>query len=66
MIYLPYCIRYSGYTKRSKLLGDIYNLAVILDDYCNNHSDSENISHILPLVKILLNKIDKLNVKEFI
>ena len=49
--------------KGNNKLDDIYNLTVILDDYCNNHRDNEHISHILPLIKILLQKIDKLNAK---
>ena len=65
MLYLFCYIRRSE-NARNNTMDDIYNLAVILDDYCNNHSDNENISHILPLVKILLDKIDKLNVRGYI
>ena len=42
-------------------MDEVYNLTVILDEYCDMHLENENISYISPLIKIILNKIDKIN-----
>ncbi len=42
-------------------MDEIYSLMTILDDYCSLHSSNEDIFNISHLVKIILNKIDKIN-----
>ena len=42
-------------------MDEIYCLMTILDDYCNSHIVNEDIFNISHLVKIVLNKIDKIN-----
>ena len=42
-------------------MDEVYCLVKILDDYCRLHNDNEDIFNISYLVKIILNKIDKIN-----
>ena len=42
-------------------MDEIYSLMTILDDYCSLHIANEDIFNMSHLVKIILNKIDKIN-----
>lgn len=61
MLYFLRCIRLGGYNRGENFMDEVYCLVKILDDYCRLHNDNEDIFNISYLVKIILNKIDKIN-----
>ena len=44
-------------------ISDTYNLSVVLNEFCEQHQDIEEICNILPLVKIIHRNIDICNAK---
>ena len=51
----------NDYEKLKNLSADIYNIASLLTEFCSREEYNEKIANILPVLKYLHNKADKLN-----
>lgn len=49
------------YKKLAKLVDYIYNLTVILDYFCSNQKEIEELNYLIPLMKYLKRLADELN-----
>lgn len=56
-----YQFKLNSFKKAYKLADDVYGLCVILDDYCNFHSDDIEIRNLMPFVDFLRKQADELN-----
>lgn len=56
-----YQFKSNSFKKAYKLSDDVYSLCVILDDYCNFHSDDNEIWNLKTFADFLRKQADELN-----
>lgn len=56
-----YNITTQEFKKLSKLADDIYNIAVVVDYFCETQPDKEECYNLAPIVKMLRHNADLLN-----
>lgn len=50
-----------NFTKIKTSIVEIYNISVVVDYFCSNQNDIEELDNISPVLKVLRKKADSLN-----